>query len=137
MKVTRKNQNYDELKRKIRAGFESAVEAYDQTNRDVISEPRDWGSGFGVTHRSNGEVVVGGYRNIVDLGNLKRSQEYTIEESNNYAQFTWTGNDETPAVIVHEGAQLRNGNSIPARRWTEVAAREGRLAEAFKEGFDA
>lgn len=127
--------NRSEIRKRLLHAFDAATDAYDKANRKVISDARDWGSGFGTTHRRNGEVVVGGYRNIVDLENLAQSQK--VEPiGDGKARFSWDGNGETPAAIVHEGATLQNGTQLPARRWTRISAIEGRIGEAFKEGFE-
>ena len=49
------------------------AEVMDST-KYVFDTPRYWGS-FGVTRRKSGEVVQGGFRDIVDTGELKNSMK--------------------------------------------------------------
>jgi hypothetical protein len=112
-------KHHQQLRERIVKGMDSVSDAYQSAMLQTISEPYQWPDGFGVTHRRNGEVVVGSNRNIVDLGNLKNSQ--TMFRQGLKTTYEWSGMGETPPVIVHEGATLANGTQIPPRRWTEVA----------------
>lgn len=126
-----------ELNRRFAKGHEAVVAEYYQVCQLVLIGRRYWRGFEGrVTRRKNGEVVVGAYRNIKDLGNLARGQE--VRNVGNFkVQFVWTGSGKTPPIVVHEGATLKNGTRIPARRWTRVAAREARWGEAFVRGFQS
>lgn len=117
-------------------GFKAAFEEFNRANEEAITEPRYWGGGFGRTFRQNGEIVVGGFRNVVDTSALKDSQSPEIIETGK-GRITWDGNGETPAADVHEGYTTESGHRIPARRWTRVAADEGNIVEEFIEGFKA
>jgi hypothetical protein len=126
--------NINAIKDRARKAFLACVDAYDAANQQAIETPRQWPSGFGTTHRRNGEVVVGSYRNIVDLGNLQASQKVEVL-SDGISQFTWDGKGETPVALVHEGHATKGGGYVPARRWTAIAAAEARLGEVFKDNF--
>lgn len=125
--------NRNEVRARLLHAFDAAVEQYDKANHDVIQNPRYWGD-FGVTHRKNGDVVAGGYRDIVDLANLDGSQK--VEKVSDFvARFSWDGLGETPVALVHEGYTTTTGKTVPARRWTRVSAMEGRIGEAFRDAF--
>jgi hypothetical protein len=128
----KRNANIDKA---IKLAFRETAVEFDRANRAVITEPRDWGSGFGVTHRRNGEVVVGGYRNIKDLGNLKNSQRLQISELGKSATLSWNGNGETPPVLVYFGHATQGGNYVPGRPWTKVALKEVDLPQVFIDAF--
>lgn len=131
----RRIKHHQRLRDKITAGMDTVSDAYQSAMIEVISEPRQWPDGFGVTHRRNGEVVIGSNRNIVDMGNLRRSQSMTREGYK--TTYQWDGMGETPPIIVHEGATLTNNKQIPPRRWTEVAANELDWSAAFADGFNS
>jgi hypothetical protein len=114
--------------------FQKAVEHYDAKNREIIEQPRNWAGEWRVTYRRSGEVVSGGYRNIVDLGNLKDSQSVTFVNPF-LAVFQWDGKGETPAPLVHEGFTLPSGREIPARRWTREALLESEIEMIFAKNF--
>ena len=73
----------------------------------------------GKTKRRNGGEA-GEIRDIVDLGNLKRSQQN--QKIDNYT-WQWIWNVDYSAV-VHNGANLKQGGNYPARPWTKTAFRE-------------
>jgi len=75
----------------------------------------------GQTRRQNGQVV-GSPRDIIDTGELDSSQSLT-RESRTAWRWRWTA---PHALIVHEGATLRNGTELPARRWTRRAVQQYR-----------
>lgn len=129
-----KSKRHIILKQTVEKAFNKTVVAFDDKNQEVISEPRNWGSGFGVTRRRNGETVIGGFRNIVDLGNLKDSQEVTFPDKLT-AQFEWTGNEETPVVPVYFGYRTKNG-FVPSRPWVDVSVEELDLGAVFAENFN-
>lgn len=128
---TKRNVNIDKA---TKSAFRETALEFDRANRAVITEPRDWGNGFGVTHRRNGEVVVGGYRNIKDLGNLKNSQQLQISESGKSAILSWDGNGETPPALVYFGHATKNGY-VPGRPWVKVALKEINLSQIFADAF--
>ena len=82
-----------------------------------------------LTIRRNGQIIEPGQaRDLVDLGNLKRSQRR--ENGVNYTVFEWTGGrGEVYAAYVHDGYTPKSrggqrGKSVPARPWTEATIRE-------------
>lgn len=83
------------------------------------------------TERENGEVASSP-RDIVDLGNLRRSYapERATEGGDPAHDHVW--NTEY-AMPVHEGAKLANGKgTLPARPWTEEPLERGDLEKAFE-----
>ena len=124
----------DDVINRAKKAFQATVTQYDNTMKNIIESPRYWGD-FGTTYRRSGEVVVGGFRNIVDLGNLRNSQ--TVTFFNPFlACFEWNGNGETPTVLVHEGYTTRTGKTIPARPWTIYGVLEGDLEKTFVNAFN-
>lgn len=123
-----KSKRHINLKKTVEKAFKQTAEAYDRANKEVIQQPRDWGSGFGVTKRRNGEVVIGGYRNIVDLGNLKDGQTLSFTKPLT-ATYEWQSN-ETPVSLVYWGYRTKNG-FVPSRKWTEEALKEIDLSQVF------
>lgn len=86
-----------------------------------------WKDGEVVTKRKNGERVTSP-RNIVDLGDLKRSQ---TREQLSPTEIKWTWEVDYSA-LVHEGADiLKNGSSYPKRPWTKDAELEVKPLEYF------
>lgn len=120
---------------RLQSAFAYTADQYDKKMTEVISSPRLWPGDFGTTRRKNGEVVSGNYRNIVDLANLKDSQNLSVDKFR--AIYEWDGKGETPVVVVHEGAALSSGERIPARRWTWVAAQEMNFADTFISGWQS
>jgi hypothetical protein len=126
-----------QVKARFEKAFVNTAQAYDQVNKIVINTPRYWQGFEGrTTRRRSGEIIQGAYRNIRDLANLADSQQMTLV-SPFRVRYLWDGKGETPAIVVHEGARLRSGKSIPARRWTQVAAQELNLSRHFAEVFNA
>ncbi|MGK7892350.1 MAG: hypothetical protein AB4372_01535 [Xenococcus sp. (in: cyanobacteria)] len=118
---------------RARNAFQVTALAYDQANRDVINIPSYWKGFEGrKTHRQNGEVVVGAYRNIRDLYNLGVSQRVTISDFS--AVFSWDGNGQTPVIDVYFGRRTIN-DFIPGRKWTERALENVNLAQMFRDNF--
>jgi len=78
----------------------------------LSSREYDWP---GQTVRSDGSVVSSP-RDIIDTGALDSSQQ--LLRSRGEWLWLWTA---PHALIVHEGATLRNGGEYPARRWTRRA----------------
>jgi hypothetical protein len=71
------------------------------------------------TKRRNGQTVTSP-RDIIDTGALDGSQQLTRPKRGTWI-WLWTA---PYALIVHEGATLRNGGEYPARPWTKAAVRE-------------
>lgn len=106
----------------IHEAFKDVVNRFNEINKVIITEPRQWPPGFGVTQRRSGEVVSGSFRNIVDLGNLLNSQKLTF--NNRSARLEWDGNNVTPVVKQYTGWQTESGKYIPGRPWVEIAIQE-------------
>ncbi len=95
--------------------FSKIVDAYKDELNAVMDNPRYWGQGFGRTKRMNGEVVEGGFRNIVDTGELRDS--LIVSSTGRFeVEFEWTADH---AVTVHEGSRNQ-----PPRPFTREAAEE-------------
>lgn len=122
---------------RLAQAFEKTAIAYDANLHLVIRLKRNWSEppGFGVTRRRNKTIVVGNYRNLYDLGNLDRSQKMMFLGLFR-VRFSWDGMGITPPVTIHEGAVLRSGRRIPARRFTRVAAQEANLPQRFADCFN-
>ena len=78
------------------------------------------------TVRSNGQTV-GSPRDIIDTGELDSSQSLTRQGRTEWL-WRWTADH---ALIVHEGATLRSGTVLPARRWTGRAVQQYKPQEKF------
>jgi hypothetical protein len=78
------------------------------------------------TIRKNGQEVTAP-RDIVDLGNLRSSQR---RENVSATAVEWTWRVDYSAV-VHEGAALKNGKTLLARRWTKDAEKEVKPLKDF------
>lgn len=116
---------------KFKAAYRACEAGYDAATRQVIEEARDWPEGFGTTYRRNGQVVTGSYRDIVDLGELRDSQNYQRTEEYR-TKYSWSAEH---ALYVHEGYTTKSGKQVPSRRWTEVAAEEKNLPQVFCDAF--
>ena len=94
----------------------------------ITSVKWPWQSAGGaeVTKRKNGNEVREP-RNIVDLGNLRKSQ--TRNQKGRY-EVEWTWNVDYSA-IVHDGGSLKSGGNYPARKWTKTAEEEVKPLEYF------
>lgn len=66
-------------------------------------------------------------RDIVDTGALRRSQRVSYPAKMK-AIFIWSVNY---SAAVHNGAILRNGGRLPARRWTDRAFQKFDAATVF------
>jgi hypothetical protein len=121
------------IKRKFQQAFKETAIAFYEANQEAINTPHYW-EGFenSVTSRQNGEVVVGAYRDIFDLGNLSRSQQMTI--SNATATISWDGLGITPVVSVFFGDRTAD-TYTPGRNWVDLALDNIDLAAMFKESF--
>ena len=128
-----KSTRHLNLNKAISSAFQKVASDFADKNAEIISEPRQWGDGFGTTHRKNGEVVSGGNRNIVDLANLKDSQKLTYPDALK-ASLEWDGGGETPVSSVYFGYSTKSGR-IPGRPWVEVAKSEFDFADAFSSAF--
>lgn len=71
----------------------------------------------------NGETP----RDIVDTGTLRRSQKHRFQGPLT-AIYLW---DVSYSAAVHNGAVLRNGTTLPARRWTDRAFKKFDLERVF------
>ena len=87
-----------------------------------------WASegGAEITFRKNGTPTAEP-RNIVDLGDLRRSQTRT-KTTKTEVKWQW---QVDYSAIVHDGAQLKSGGAYPARPWTKAAEREVKPLEYF------
>ncbi len=81
-----------------------------------------------ITFRRNGQVITPGTaRDLVDLGNLKRSQRRV--DGKNETVFTWTGGrGEEYAAYVHDGYVPKfpgggRGRRVGPRPWTQATIR--------------
>jgi len=85
-----------------------------------------WKGSDYVTHRKNGSKVTEP-RDIVDLGNLRKSQNRL--QVNKFAiKWTW---EVDYSALVHEGASLKKGGEYPSRPWTKTAEDEVKPLEYF------
>lgn len=82
-----------------------------------------------ITFRRNGQVITPGTpRDLVDLGNLKRSQRR--DAGPGVTVFTWSGGrGEEYAAYVHDGYVPKSpsgqrGRPVKPRPWTEATIRE-------------
>lgn len=66
-------------------------------------------------------------RDIVDTGELRRSQRYEFTGKMT-AVFLWP---KSYSAAVHNGAVLRNGTRLPARRWTDRAFAQMDVSQVF------
>jgi hypothetical protein len=123
------------VERRFKQAFKSTAIAFNDANTEAILTPHYW-EGFenSVTHRQNGEIVVGAYRNIFDLGNLSHSQKMTI--NNTTATLTWDGLGITPVASVFFGDRTTDAY-IPGRNWVEVALDNVNLREMFRDTFNS
>lgn len=122
------------FKQQLLAGFRKSVELYEEQARTEIktvkwSHPRE-------TTRRNGQTV-GSPRDIVDTGELSRSQQpATFAKGGKEAEVKW---DADYALYVHEGVTYSNGTTTPPKRWTESAFtecdRQGKFQTAFDEAL--
>jgi hypothetical protein len=70
-------------------------------------------------------------RDIVDTGELRNSQAMT-RIGNRRAKYVWSARH---SIVVRNGAVLRNGTVIPARKWDELAINRAKLPEVFAQSF--
>ena len=124
----------NQVMQRLLEAFDKTAQAYDANLHLVLRLKRNWAEppGFGVTRRRNKTIVAGNYRNLYDLGDLDRSQNM-VKLSRFRVRYSWSA---PHAVIVHEGAVLRSGSRIPARRFTRVAAQEANLPQRFADCFN-
>jgi hypothetical protein len=109
-----------------RAFSRAAVEFNAALEKSITDSVYPWPR---ATRRRSGQVVSSP-RNIVDTGRLLNSQSYSIQGTE--AEWRWTA---PYSIIVHEGATLRNGTEIPARRWTRRALREFNLSRQYADNL--
>lgn len=114
----------------MRPAMEDFAQAIGEGYQEEIESPQ-W-TWLRVTKRKSG-AVVGSPRDIVDLGNLKNSQQLFISETDLEFHYVWDGNGETPAVTVHEG--IPDKGYLP-RRWTQSFHNRVDLARLMKSHYD-
>lgn len=102
------------LKQKI---LERTANKYNKKFEEVIATPRQWNAGFKTTRSKSGQVVTGSFRDIVDLGELQRSQRLEIEFNLNQAVISWSA---PHASLVYFGFIHTSGDEVPARPWAKV-----------------
>ncbi|MGV2830603.1 hypothetical protein [Myxosarcina sp. GI1(2024)] len=120
---------------KYQQAFEKTALAFDAANRDAITEVNYWAGFEGRrTVRSDGSLVIGANRNIVDTGSLKTSQKITI--GNFSARLEWDGNGNTPAAEVYFGRRTEFGY-VPGRDWISVALNNVDLGQMFKKNLES
>lgn len=118
----------DFLLERVSKGLVATSEQLISDCNEVFDNPRLWGHGFGVTHRRNGEVVVGRFRNIVDTGELRNSSEVR-DRSQTSKQVAWTA-EHAEEVYFGEGRK-------PGRKWVDYGIDEQNLKAAFVRGFQS
>ncbi len=92
-----------------KALHETAVDVIDPALKSAITD-RVW-SWPNVTLRRNGQRVSSP-RNIVDLGELRDSQQMSLR--GNGAYWEW---DAPHAIYVQNGYTTRSGTTVPGRDW--------------------
>jgi hypothetical protein len=97
----------------------------DAFSEKLASTEYDWPR---TTVRRNGRTVTSP-RDIIDTGELDSSQRLTRVSRTEWL-WDWSADH---ALIVHEGATLRNGTDIPARRWTVRAVQAYKPLSKFAE----
>lgn len=70
-------------------------------------------------------------RDIVEQGGLRDSQSLSFPNQFS-AEFSYSVDY---AAAVHEGATLKNGTTLPPRRWTDKAFDDFNLLDAFSKLF--
>ena len=127
----------DQLLRKFdnavqEALVKSANQLDSQFTKEIDSKKWDWPN---KTKRKNGQTVSAP-RDIVDLGNLRRSQ--TRQQTDKYS-IEWIWNVDY-SVVVHNGARLKGGGTYKARPWTKTAEQEvkplGYFADILRRELD-
>ena len=127
----------DQLLRKFdnavqEALVKSANQLDSQFTKEIESVKWDWPN---KTKRKNGQPVSAP-RDIVDLGNLKRSQ--TRQQTGKYS-IEWIWNVDY-SVVVHNGARLKGGGTYKKRPWTKTAEQEvkplGYFADILRRELD-
>ena len=103
------------LKSGIRKAFDEVVPDLDREFTVKIQAPEYFWPRQ--TKRKNGSTAYQ-VRNIVDLGDLMRSQQN--QKINNYTwEWRWTVDY---SAVVHNGATMKSGSKYPPRPWTKRAA---------------
>ena len=128
-------KNYkQQVVNRYKKAFKQTAIAFNNANQDAINLPSYW-AGFedSTTHRQNGEVVVGAYRDIFDLGNVSTSQNMSVKGIGTVV-YTWDGNNQTPVAQVYFGSVNEYGY-IPGRRWTDRALQLVDLGQVFQNNF--
>lgn len=129
MRLKSRVSKLPKLEKAINKAFIHTAETLDTKFQEIISEPRYW-SGFeeSITYRANGSVVMGAFRNIEDLGNLKSSQDMTFKL--NSVVYSWDGEGVTPVLSVFYGHRTESG-FVPGRDWITPAKNELDLPQIF------
>jgi hypothetical protein len=117
----RKKSYKRQIQAKAKDAFGKTSQSFDQVLKNTITIPRNW-DGFenSRTVRANGDVVVGAFRNIFDLGNLYSSQTTQINNGTMYV--SWSSS-ETPVLSVFFGHRTATGY-VPGRDWIQAALEE-------------
>lgn len=103
--------NAAKLNRAIQKGFQQTVEDFAaQCTEEIESEKWQWD---GITFRSNGQVVSSP-RDIVDTGELRDSQQISVEGDKAAVAYT-----AKHSINAHEGSPADN---YPARPFMRSAA---------------
>lgn len=121
--------NGDEISAALVEPFHQANEVLGRAfHAEITANKWDWPS---VTTRKSGEKA-GSTRDVVDLGNLRRSYaaERTRDGGDPAHDHNWNVDYAMP---VHEGAVFKDGRpDLPARPWTKEPLENGTLEEAFE-----
>jgi hypothetical protein len=123
------NIDLSELNQKLETAFiQTSRQLNNKLREKIESSEYEWDR---TTHRQN-RSVVNSPRDIVDLGNLRDSQDMQIDTRNLETNYEW---DIDYALEVHEGAMRNDGTMKPARRWTERAIEEIDIVTNFGENY--
>ena len=112
--MVRIKSNRDYHERRIKSAVNASLLELDRQLRLTIATPSYW-DGFdeSVTRRKNGTIVVGGFRNIIDTGELASSQ--TTEINNGSMVVEWSSST-TPISGVFFGHRTKSGY-VEGRDW--------------------
>lgn len=122
------HMNDDEILAALVEPFHRANEALGVAFANEITAKKwEWP---GETTRTKGEVV-GSPRDIVDLGDLRRSYVGKREAGLPTPEHSHTWSMDY-AMAVHEGAKFQDGHTTPARPWTKKPLETNVLENAFE-----
>lgn len=68
-----------------------------------------------------------------EIADLKQST--TVTNKGMSYLFEWESTGDLTAVQIHDGAVMKNGDRVPAKKWTETAQESIDLAAEFREQF--